>query len=146
MLPYVVKVDRKKQNFTTYIGRAWAGLPESKWHNPFHEWQYGRAACIAEFERYVRGSNLMKFIPELSDQALGCWCYPEHCHGDVLVKIYKEVCQPGVGDMAQAVNMHGDFMLPEPLMVEYITKPFNEEWVKLSGQLGLVPRKQVVWP
>lgn len=147
MLPYVVKVDRRKQNFSTYIGREWAGLPESKWHNPFHTWTHSRVAAIVLYENYVRNeAALMTAIPELSDQALGCWCYPEHCHGDVLVKIYKEVCQPNVGDMAQAVNMHGDLMLPEPLMVEYITKPFNEEWVKMSGQLGLVPRKQVVWP
>jgi hypothetical protein len=148
MLPYVVRVDRRKQNFTLYIGRAWAGLPESKWHNPHHLHAFGDRKKVLElYERDLRNnSELMVAIPELSDQALGCWCYPESCHGDVLVKIYKEVCKPGIGDMAQAVNTHGDLMLPEPLMIEYISTPFIEEWVKLSGQLGLVPRKQVVWP
>lgn len=90
-MTYVVKVNRKKKNYTVYIGRAWAGLLQSKWHNPFHEWQYGRKRCIELYEAYVRGSSdLMSEIPELVDQVLGCWCYPEPCHGDVLVKLVKE--------------------------------------------------------
>jgi Domain of unknown function (DUF4326) len=148
MLPYVVKVNQKRSNFTVYIGRVMPGLLVSKWYNPFHLWQCdSRAHCLRLYEEYIRRTpELVQDIPQLSDQALGCWCYPESCHGDVLVKIYKEVCKPGIGDMAQAVNTHGDLMLPEPLMIEYISTPFTEEWVKLSGQLGLVPRKQVVWP
>lgn len=54
--------------------------------------------------------------------------------------------KPKVGDLAQVINMHGDFILTEPLRVEYIVKPFHEEWAKLETQLGLVPYAQVVWP
>jgi hypothetical protein len=32
----------------------------------------------------------MAAIPELVDKVLGCWCYPEPCHGDVLLKLVKE--------------------------------------------------------
>lgn len=147
MKPYVVKVNRRRENFSLYIGRAWAGLPDSKWRNPYHEHQYGRAECIRLYEQHLRGdSSLLSAIPELEGQALGCWCFPEACHGDVLVRVYKELVRPGVGDMAMPVTLHGDFMLPSPLLIEYIAKPFGTEWVKLSGQLGLIPREQVRWP
>ena len=92
MTPYVVKVNRKRSNFDVYIGREWGGLPESKWHNPFHAWRLSRTERVALYENYIRNSpDLMAAIPELKDKVLGCWCYPELCHGDVLVKIYKEV-------------------------------------------------------
>ena len=150
MKPHVVKVDRKakKPNFTLYIGREWAGFTKSKWHNPFHLYHLkDRGEVLRLYENYLRNNKeLMSAIPELEDQVLGCWCYPEDCHGDVLVKVYKEICKPGVGDMVMPVTEQGDFMLPAPLLVEYIVKPFSEEWVKLEGQLGLIPRKQVVWP
>lgn len=87
----VVKVNRRNPNFTVYIGRAWAGLPDSKWRNPFHERQYGRAECIRRYEEYIRSKpELIEAIPELVDQVLGCWCKPEACHGDVLVKLVEE--------------------------------------------------------
>jgi hypothetical protein len=54
--------------------------------------------------------------------------------------------QPKVGDMAQAVNMHGDFMLPEPLRVTEIYEALGEQWAQLEGQLGAVRYEQVVWP
>ena len=147
MLPYVVKVNAKRNNFDIYIGREFGGLPQSKWHNPFHAWMHSRITCIKLYENYIRENvDLMAAIHELSDKALGCWCYPEPCHGDVLVRIYKELYKPNVGDMAMPVMEDGTFMLSAPLMVEYIVKPFDKEWVKLSGQLGLIPREQVVWP
>ena len=88
----VVKVDRRKPNYTVYIGRAWAGLSESKWANPFHISNgRDREEVIALYERHVRTEpRLMKAIPELVDQVLGCWCHPLPCHGDVLVKLVEE--------------------------------------------------------
>lgn len=92
MLPYVVKINRKRDNFTLYIGREFGGLPQSKWNNPFHLWQCsGRIDCLRKYEEYIRDdAELMAAIPELKDQVLGCWCYPDFCHGDVLVKLYNE--------------------------------------------------------
>jgi hypothetical protein len=49
---------------------------------------------------------------------------------------------PSVGDMAQAVDVHGNLVLAEPrLIVEEISK-----WVRFEGQLGYWPKSQVVWP
>lgn len=102
-MTYVVKVNSRKKNYTVYIGREWAGIPESKWSNPHHlytpkrvngEWvrvENDRQEIIRKYEAYVRSKpELMSAIPELIDQVLGCWCYPEACHGDVLVKLVKE--------------------------------------------------------
>lgn len=87
----VVKVDRRTNNFTLYIGRAWAGLPESKWHNPFRIIGNNRAECLLRYQAYVRSRpDLMAALHEIDDQVLGCWCHPEPCHGDVLVKLRKE--------------------------------------------------------
>ena len=80
------------QGCDIYIGRAcymgWE-LPQSKWHNPFTVKEYGTNAIIL-YEQYIRSSPLMKDIEELRGKTLGCWCKPNPCHGDVLVKILNE--------------------------------------------------------
>ena len=32
----------------------------------------------------------MDAIPELNGKVLGCWCKPSACHGDILIKLFKE--------------------------------------------------------
>lgn len=64
-------------------------LPQSKWHNPFTVKQYGQQA-IPLFEEYIRKSSLMNDIEELRGKRLGCWCKPNACHGDILVKILHD--------------------------------------------------------
>lgn len=94
----VVKVNRRNPNFTLYIGRAWAGLPESKWHNPFRIGQGTRERCLERYEEYVRSRpDLMATLHEIDDQTLGCWCHETpstgeklFCHGDVLIKLRNE--------------------------------------------------------
>lgn len=94
----VVKVDRRQRNFTLYIGREWAGLPASKWANPFRIFQGDRAGCLAKYEQYVRSRpDLMAALHEIDDQVLGCWCWEapsdgteQRCHGDILIKLRKE--------------------------------------------------------
>lgn len=85
----VVRVNRRNKNFDVYIGRAWAGLPNSKWSNPFHIGKHGsREEVITKYEQYVRSRpELMATLPELKDKVLGCWCKPEACHGDVLARL-----------------------------------------------------------
>ena len=80
-----------------YIGRNMSfyvpGTVKSKWANPFSVKKYGRDGCLKEYERYIRdpNNNLLKDIHEFQGMVLGCWCNPEACHGDVLVKIYNEL-------------------------------------------------------
>lgn len=79
-----------------YIGRAYragrAWKPASKWANPFHIGAHGtREEVIAKYEAYVRADpELIAALPELRGKVLTCWCRPEACHGDVLVRLLEE--------------------------------------------------------
>ena len=96
----VVKVNRRTNNYTLYIGREWAGLPGSKWQNPFRI-KAGESigSNLAKYEAYIRSRpELMASLCEIDDQVLGCWCHknPDEdwllyiCHGDVLIKLRQE--------------------------------------------------------
>lgn len=95
----VVRIRRKNgqvvQGCDVYIGRAqnmggW-NLPQSKWANPFPVKQFGREECIRRYEEWIKTQpELMEALPELEGKVLGCWCKPDACHGDVLVKLISE--------------------------------------------------------
>lgn len=99
----VVKLKRKNgtvvQDCDVYIGRAcfrggWE-LKQSMWHNPFSVKQYGREKCLELYETFIRGKldnpEFKRQLLALKDKRLGCWCKPEACHGDILVKIINEL-------------------------------------------------------
>jgi hypothetical protein len=91
-------VHVRKAEFDIYIGRSIKEFTESPWHNPFHiEYGCGRDCVLEKYEAHVRNSpELMARLGELRNKTLGCWCKDKHgmgkkCHGDVLVKLVKEV-------------------------------------------------------
>ena len=76
-----------------YIGRfnRYLGISASKWANPFKLSDYDRETSLKLYEDYVRNSpDLYLNIDELAGKELGCWCKPEACHGDILVRLLKE--------------------------------------------------------
>ncbi len=78
-----------------YIGRNMThyvkGAVGSKWANPFKVDQGGREECVNKYEMYVRTNHLLlESLNELEGKVLGCWCHPEKCHGDVLIKLLSE--------------------------------------------------------
>ena len=83
-------VHCKRAKHDVYIGRP------SKWGNPFAIPRgYDRVAdpdgILAKYEAYVRGNpRLMADLHELRGKVLGCWCAPQACHGDVLVRMADE--------------------------------------------------------
>lgn len=92
-------VHNKKKPYDIYIGRenVRAGLPASKWGNP---WVIGmdgtREEVIAKYEEYLpTQKHLMESLHELDGKILGCWCdYPnEDCHGRVLLEARKKQIQ-----------------------------------------------------
>src|SRR5688500_8920330 len=93
MTPAVVHC--KRAVYDVYIGRPARGLPGSKWANPFRIGRDGdRGEVIAKYEAWICGrSDLLADLPELAGKVLGCWCHPEACHGDVLVRLCAEVCE-----------------------------------------------------
>lgn len=83
-----------------YIGRG----KDSVWGNPFTHIPTGTLAqfvvpydrVLAEYESYVRGRlDLMQRLGTLRGKALGCFCKPKACHGDVLVKLFEEAFRNG---------------------------------------------------
>jgi len=34
--------------------------------------------------------ELLNSLHEIEGKNLGCWCYPEKCHGNVLIKLIEE--------------------------------------------------------
>jgi len=93
--PRVVHV--RKAPFDLYIGRAYPGFTESKWHNPFHLRDPNdigeRYRVAAQYKQHVRSrADLVAALPELSGLTLGCWCRPKYpCHGDMLVELFTEL-------------------------------------------------------
>ena len=81
---------RDPQNL--YIGRRKSDVPGSKWGNPYYVHDHGRKRAIQKYEERLRSSSvLMRSIIELRGKTLGCSCKPLPCHGDVLVKVFKEI-------------------------------------------------------
>jgi hypothetical protein len=80
-------VNCKTSKYDIYIGRP------SQWGNPFVIGIDGtREEVIIKYEKHVRTSPiLMRLLPNLAGKTLGCWCPPAPCHGDVLIKILKEM-------------------------------------------------------
>jgi hypothetical protein len=76
-----------------YIGRRqpyepWRQLPHSKWHNPFKIGRDGTPEeVLAKYERHLHDSGLINEIHELRGRDLACWCAPDPCHGDVLLRL-----------------------------------------------------------
>lgn len=98
MEPTVVRIRIKGgvivQDCDIYIGRkqyqgGWK-LEDSKWANPYPVKMYGRDLSLKYYENYIRSSPLFGQLWELAGKRLGCWCKPEACHGDILVKLFKE--------------------------------------------------------
>lgn len=96
-----------KDEENVYIGRAGivfidnVRFPKesSIWANPYKvgdkKGQYEREESLKLYESYIRekikGSESMKEeLLKLKGKNLGCWCKPEGCHGDVLIKILEE--------------------------------------------------------
>jgi len=90
-------VHCKKEPYDVYIGRP------SKWGNLFSHLPNSiakykvnnREEAIEKFEEWItkgEGQHLLNDLHELKGKTLGCWCAPQSCHGDVLLKLAnKEV-------------------------------------------------------
>src|SRR3990172_10002165 len=97
----VVRLKRQNnvviQGCDVYIGRrctmgGW-DLPQSKWANPFSIKKYGgRENVIQKYREYIlQRKDLLDALPELDGKTLGCFCFPDHCHGDVLIELLNEM-------------------------------------------------------
>ena len=88
-----------------YIGRAGVVFIEGKRYpsapsplaNPFKIGRDGtREDVLEKFEAFTRRRLEVspQLLRELEGKTLGCWCKPDACHGDILVKIMLERQKP----------------------------------------------------
>lgn len=72
-------------------GAVYIGRP-SIWGNPFVIGKDGsRDDVISKFETYIKARpELMAQLHKQAGKDLICWCAPERCHGDVLVRLANE--------------------------------------------------------
>jgi Domain of unknown function (DUF4326) len=86
-------VNIKHEPYDVYIGRenGRRRLKRSDWHNPFKIGPDGtREEVLEKYEAYIRSKpDLMARLGELDGKVLACWCKPEECHGDVLVRLLE---------------------------------------------------------
>ncbi len=87
-------VHCKKEPFDVYIGRP------SKWGNPYShaegtlaEFKVAtREDAVLMYEAHLRSDpELLRDLVELRGKVLGCWCAPKSCHGDIIIKLIKEI-------------------------------------------------------
>lgn len=114
IVPHVVNIHKKDLNQrgirdynqwvslsdSLYIGRnlriggsnGITVIPKSKWHNPYKldKNKSNIDQILDQYETHVRSSSLWRDLGELSGKELGCWCHPNPCHGDVLIKLFRE--------------------------------------------------------
>lgn len=91
-----------------YIGRRGIVFIEGKrfpnensiFANPFKiKKNQNREEVIKKYELHIRikikeNPNLKKILINMKDKNIGCWCHPDPCHGDVLIKIINElICE-----------------------------------------------------
>lgn len=81
--------------FDVYIGRKGRGY-DGYFGNPFQTPPHSRSESIRLFEEYARNRIMndpiyKKCVKELYGKRLGCFCKPKACHGDVLVKLTKQI-------------------------------------------------------
>jgi hypothetical protein len=61
----------------------------SEWGNPFELGKDGdREAVVRNYKDHYlpHKPSLLAKLPSLKGKALGCWCAPQRCHGNILVK------------------------------------------------------------
>ena len=88
-------VNLNKEPYDVYIGRG------SKWGCPYtiikdrptlaKEIVDTKEEALSKYKEYVLASpELMNSLDELYGKALGCFCKPDKCHGDVLLELISQ--------------------------------------------------------
>ncbi len=79
---------------------------QTAWGNPFIVDEDGdRDEVIENFDLHYLACkpSLQRRFDELRGKVLGCWCYPDDCHGDVLIRNAYGECAP---DEVRRVGCH----------------------------------------
>ena len=108
-----------------------AGAVGSKWGNPFkvkkHE-KNSRNKCLKRYEDYVRNDPvLFNAVIELGGKELGCWCKPFPCHGDILIKLFKE---------RQGANLSPRFSNFDSVRADPTSSSINDSYLECQTRIS----------
>jgi len=87
------KVDQNLIAWAQATGRFVRIDRETEWGNPFETPDDGdRPTVVENYEHHYlpHKPSLLRRVGLLRGQALGCWCAPALCHGDVLKRLVEE--------------------------------------------------------
>jgi Domain of unknown function (DUF4326) len=73
-----------------YIGDAvrHTRYRRSPWFNPAKGRKTDHDRAVNQYRNYIlKRSDLLARLTELRGKVLGCWCYPEACHGSILIEL-----------------------------------------------------------
>lgn len=90
-----------------YIGRCGVVFIDKKrfpsessnFANPYKIGKDGtREEVITKYKEYIENKLehdelLQKELISMKDKNLGCWCYPDMCHGNVLLELINKYCK-----------------------------------------------------
>lgn len=116
-------VHCKRNSYDIYIGRpSIYGNPWTNKNSKYvvdHKFTVISAdKAVENYERWLTGreftdilqeqrKSILKNLSNLRGKVLGCWCYPEVCHGDVLVwlsNLTNEELRKIIVDYKEIVN------------------------------------------
>lgn len=93
-------VHCKRESYDVYIGRPslWGNIYSHKTDSSAKYHCLTREIAIERYERDLRDALtadrefvIEKYLRPIAGKVLGCWCAPKACHGEVLIKICREV-------------------------------------------------------
>jgi Domain of unknown function (DUF4326) len=73
-----------------YIGDAvrHTRYQRSPWFNPAKGRKTDHDRAVNEYRKYIlQRPDLLARLAELRGKVLGCWCYPQACHGNILIAL-----------------------------------------------------------
>lgn len=77
-----------------FINKKRFPTKSSPYANPFKVKTVGLVKCLELYELWLRqkiNDEGIEEITKLKNKVLGCWCKPNMCHGDILIKILNEI-------------------------------------------------------
>jgi hypothetical protein len=70
---------------------------DSIWCNPYKIGKHGtREQVLDKYRQYMlnklsNNNDLLQELIKLEGKKMGCWCYPEPCHGDILKTLIEQL-------------------------------------------------------
>ena len=72
----------------TYVGRDHGCTKGSIFQNPYNLNDFDRKTAVQKYKEHIHSTpELLKEVETLRNKNLGCFCYPEECHAQVLLDI-----------------------------------------------------------